>query len=275
MRKPFDGSYVLTQGFGENPSSYAKFGLKGHNGLDYGLPTGTNVKAPHKGKIVEATYDATGYGMYLKIENDKEGSILAHLKEFKVGVGDEVDEGQLVGISNNTGNSTGPHLHFGYYPIPRDRSNGYSGCIDQLPLLKPATTNPTAPQVDVAEYERVKKLLADNEQTVLQKQETIDKLNQLVDSKNNQISSLESREKSLSEQLTNMTSSRESAMEVAKRVPQLEKDLRQALNDRDVCLRSQENMNKSLAQKERRYQELLSSTPRLVIEYIAKLFKRK
>ena len=135
MRLPFNGSFKLTQGFGQNPSMYAKFGMKGHNGLDYGLPTGTQVVAPHSGKVIEATFDAGGYGNYLKIENTKEGSILAHLQSFQVKVGDTVSEGQPVGLSNNTGNSTGPHLHWGYYPIPRDRTNGYSGCIDQLPLL--------------------------------------------------------------------------------------------------------------------------------------------
>lgn len=137
MRIPFNGTYRLTQGFGLNPSDYAKFGLKGHNGLDYGLPTGTQVVAPHSGKVMEATFDPTGYGNYLKIENDKEGSVLAHLQSFQVKVGDTVSEGQPIALSNNTGNSTGPHLHWGYYKQPRDRANGYGGFIDQLPLLTP------------------------------------------------------------------------------------------------------------------------------------------
>ena len=135
MKKPFNKDFPLTQGFGENPANYARFNLKGHNGLDYGLPISTEVVAPHSGKIIEAANDSKGYGNYLKIENDKEGSVLAHLKEFKVRLGDQVTEGQLVALSNNTGNSTGPHLHWGYYLLPRDRSNGYAGFIDQLPLL--------------------------------------------------------------------------------------------------------------------------------------------
>ena len=135
MRFPFNGNFRLTQLFGENPEMYKRFGLLGHNGVDIGLPTGTQVVAPHGGKVLEATNDPTGYGLYLKIENAKEGSILAHLQSFQVKVGDTVSEGQPVALSNNTGNSTGPHLHWGYYPIPRDRTNGYSGCINQLPLL--------------------------------------------------------------------------------------------------------------------------------------------
>lgn len=137
MRRPFSGDWILTQGFGENPASYAKFGMKGHNGLDYGLPSGTPVLAPHTGKVIEASSDPTGYGNYLKIENDKEGSVLAHLREFKVSVGSSVSEGDLVGYSDNTGNSTGPHLHWGYYTLPRNRQNGYAGFTDQAGLLPP------------------------------------------------------------------------------------------------------------------------------------------
>ena len=135
MRKPFEGNYPLSQTFGGNPESYAKFGMKGHNGLDYATPTGTNILAPHSGKVIEVSYDETGYGLYIKIENDKEGSVLAHLKENYVSIGATVTEGQLIASSNNTGNSTGPHLHWGYYTFPRNRQNGYAGFIDQLPLI--------------------------------------------------------------------------------------------------------------------------------------------
>lgn len=139
MRIPFNGNFRLTQGFGENPASYARFNLKGHNGLDYGLPTGTQVVAPHDGKVIEVAYDATGYGNYVKIENNQEGSVLAHFQSFQVKVGEIVSEGQPIALSDNTGNSTGPHLHWGYYTHPRNRANGYAGFIDQLPLLnKPA-----------------------------------------------------------------------------------------------------------------------------------------
>lgn len=142
MIKPFRGNFILTQGFGGNKDWYIRFGMLGHNGLDYGLPTGTQLIAPHAGKVLEAASDPTGYGNYLKIESDKEGSIIAHMQSFQVKVGDTVSEGQPIGISNNTGNSTGPHLHWGYYIIPRNRQNGFSGMINQLPLInveKPST----------------------------------------------------------------------------------------------------------------------------------------
>lgn len=154
MRKPFNQDFPLTQGFGGNEPMYRQYNLKGHNGLDYGLPTGTEVVAPHSGKILEvADQGKSGYGKYIKVENDKEGSVLAHLSAFKVKAGDIVTEGQLLGLSGNTGNSTGPHLHWGYYQLPRDRANGYAGFIDQTPFLKEKTTQQVA--VDGETFQRL------------------------------------------------------------------------------------------------------------------------
>jgi len=152
MRLPFNGEYKRTQGFGENPSMYAKYGFKGHNGIDYGLPTNTQVVASHSGKVVEARFDPSGYGNYIKIENDKEGSILAHLNSFQVKEGDTVSEGQPLALSGNTGYSTGPHLHWGYYTHPRNRQNGYGGFIDQAGLIKP--TPGLQAQLDLAIKQR-------------------------------------------------------------------------------------------------------------------------
>lgn len=139
----------ITQLFGANPSSYAKFGFKGHNGLDYRAFNDqgdrvysegvSKVYAPHGGKIIENAYDAAGYGNYIKIENDFEGSVLAHLSSRSTAlVGTFVDMGQLIGFQGTTGNSTGIHLHWGYYKIPRDRDNGYGGMIDQTPFINEA-----------------------------------------------------------------------------------------------------------------------------------------
>lgn len=141
LRRPFHGQYRLTQGFGENPASYAPFGIKGHNGLDYGLPHGTELVSPIDGKITEVGNDTTGYGAYVKVENSVEGHLLGHMSRIDVQVGQEVYEGQTLGLSGGTkgswgaGNTTGAHLHWGRFPIPRNRQNGYSGYEDQSDLL--------------------------------------------------------------------------------------------------------------------------------------------
>ena len=157
MIKPFRQDYPLTQGWGENPATYAQFGLKGHNGLDYATPNDTDILAPHQGKIIEVGFDPSGYGNYIKIENSGEGSVLAHLRQSLVQVGDNVMEGALIAKSDNTGFSTGPHLHWGYYRIPRNRQDGYLGFINQLPLI----TN-TSPVIDYKKlYEESLKKIED------------------------------------------------------------------------------------------------------------------
>lgn len=143
MRWPFTKVYV-TQKWGVNPNVYSRFGYKGHNGVDFRLfdeagnrASTSLIFAPHDGVVKERRNDPNGYGNYLKIESDVEGSILAHLKEFKVNINKRVKEGELVGIADNTGWSTGAHLHWGYYRHPRNRQNGYGGTIDPTPYIKP------------------------------------------------------------------------------------------------------------------------------------------
>lgn len=150
MRRPYNGDYNQTQGFNDPccRASYAKFGMKGHNGWDIGTPSGTPIVAPHAGKVIEAAFDAGGYGNYVKIENGTEGSVLAHLSSIAVKPGQTVAEGDPVGKSGNTGNSSGPHLHWGYYRMPRDRKNGFDGFIDQGPHLAPPPAPFPRPNAD-------------------------------------------------------------------------------------------------------------------------------
>jgi septal ring factor EnvC (AmiA/AmiB activator) len=133
QRNLFNGDYPLSQRFGQNPDWYAKFGMKGHNGIDYAVPEGTALFSAITGTVREVEWDRDGYGKYIKIVNDECGVIYAHMKVLSpLQVGSTVYAGDFLGPSGNTGNSTGPHLHFGVFPKPRDRSNGYAGYIDPL-----------------------------------------------------------------------------------------------------------------------------------------------
>lgn len=145
MRKPFDTTPTMTQKWNDPRyrASYAKFGLMGHNGQDWGVPEGTRIVAPHGGKIIEAQFDAGGYGNYVKIEDAYQGSVLAHLSKISVKVGDVLIEGNEIGISGNTGNSTGAHLHWGYYRLPRDRENGFLGYINQADWMNVVSSDNT------------------------------------------------------------------------------------------------------------------------------------
>lgn len=134
----FQGEGQVSQLFGNKliingVDIYTQYGLSGHNGVDYAIVNGTPLYSCITGTVVERLTDTYGYGKYLKIENDYCGVIYAHMQRWDVEAGDKVLAGQQLGLSNNTGNSTGPHLHFGVYPLPnRDKTNGYNGFIDPL-----------------------------------------------------------------------------------------------------------------------------------------------
>ena len=108
MRKPFDGEFPITQRFGEKITDPA-----GHTGIDYALYLGTPVLAAFPGKVSRVAYLNSGYGTHVII--DHEGglqTVYAHHSQVNVKTNMTVSAGQMIGQSGNTGNSTGPHLHF-------------------------------------------------------------------------------------------------------------------------------------------------------------------
>ena len=84
----------------------------GHPGVDFGCPNGTPVFACHNGKVITAGWSNAGYGLYIVIKGGDWWTLYAHLQELRVVQGQNVVAGQVIALSNNTGNSTGPHLHF-------------------------------------------------------------------------------------------------------------------------------------------------------------------
>jgi murein DD-endopeptidase MepM/ murein hydrolase activator NlpD len=84
----------------------------GHNGLDIAIPVGTPIQATMDGSIVHAGWNNQGYGNLVIVENGEYRTYYAHLSSIPVSVGDTVKAGSTIGLSGNTGNSTGPHLHY-------------------------------------------------------------------------------------------------------------------------------------------------------------------
>ena len=104
---------------GKITTAYKKLGKmwsKGyHTGVDFAVPNNTKVYAVADGKIVNANWGKS-YGTQIvqevKISSKASWVIYAHLNKSLVKAGDSVLKGQLIGESGNTGNSSGPHLHF-------------------------------------------------------------------------------------------------------------------------------------------------------------------
>jgi murein DD-endopeptidase MepM/ murein hydrolase activator NlpD len=127
----------ITQLFGVDPEFYKRFGFPGHNGIDYGIPNGTSVRAAAAGTVAMVAFENGGYGNYVKLSH-VDGSrpyytYYAHLSSAAVSAGQKVRAGMAIGFSNNSGASTGPHLHFG---LRIDGQNPpYKGYVDPLPFF--------------------------------------------------------------------------------------------------------------------------------------------
>ena len=120
MRRPLT-SYRITQLWGGNPTYYqTAFGLPYHNGTDYAAELHAPVHAIADGEVVYAGFDAGGYGLYVRVWHPQLmlHSFYAHLDEITHEVPENmsytvpIKEGAVIGPMGNTGNSTGPHLHF-------------------------------------------------------------------------------------------------------------------------------------------------------------------
>jgi murein DD-endopeptidase MepM/ murein hydrolase activator NlpD len=102
---------------GKITTAYKKAGKmwsKGyHTGVDFAVPTGTPVLAVADGKIENANWGKS-YGNQV-VQKVADGWVIyAHLNAVRCKPGQVVKKGQIVGESGNSGNSSGPHLHFEY-----------------------------------------------------------------------------------------------------------------------------------------------------------------
>ena len=84
-----------------------------HSGVDLAADEGTPVYAADNGKVIVAENSGNGYGNYIILDHQNGYKTLyGHNSQLLVSVGDIVAKGDKIALSGNTGNSTGPHLHF-------------------------------------------------------------------------------------------------------------------------------------------------------------------
>ena len=146
--------YQITSGFGlrESPGGV---GSTNHQGVDYGTPQGTKLSTKKAGKVAKIVAPAMGNNGEVHVIHDDgtEGRYL-HMSKVAVSQGEQVMPGSLLGETGGApgtpgaGPSTGPHLHFEYYP------NASSGPVDGSPFAASmfslgGTLTPTTPQTPV------------------------------------------------------------------------------------------------------------------------------
>ncbi len=88
-------------------------GQRFHSGTDLGAPLGTPIVATQAGRVAIADF-LGGYGLTVVLRHNEDDleSRYAHMARLLVNPGDWVEQGEVIGLVGNTGNSTGPHLHF-------------------------------------------------------------------------------------------------------------------------------------------------------------------
>lgn len=83
-----------------------------HPGIDIAVPTGTPIRAADGGRVAIAGW-VGGYGNYICLQHSASlSTCYGHQSALKVSVGQQVTQGQVIGLAGSTGHSTGPHLHF-------------------------------------------------------------------------------------------------------------------------------------------------------------------
>lgn len=99
---PLSGTF--TSGFGQRNGRL-------HAGVDLGCPVGTPVGAAAAGTVIHAG-EAGGYGIAVYIQHGPNVVVrYGHLSKLLVRRGQQVERGERIALSGNTGNSSGPHLH--------------------------------------------------------------------------------------------------------------------------------------------------------------------
>ncbi|MEV7519569.1 M23 family metallopeptidase [Streptomyces sp. NPDC091371] len=131
--KPVD-KYTLSATFGKGGTMWSHK----HSGQDFAVPSGTPVDAAAAGTVVKAGPNGGGdgpaYGNAIVIKHaNNTYSQYAHLSKIQVAIGEKVAKGEQIALSGNTGNSSGPHLHFEIRTTPN-----YGSAINPMTFLRNA-----------------------------------------------------------------------------------------------------------------------------------------
>ena len=105
-----DWTNLISSNFGDRIHPITKE-RKSHNGVDIAVPTGTKIYSAVKGTVILAEYSSSA-GNWVKVQTDTGWTVvMMHMDSLAVSAGQTVEQGDFLGFSGNTGNSTGPHLH--------------------------------------------------------------------------------------------------------------------------------------------------------------------
>lgn len=137
---PVDGPVTSEVGWRVDPFGSGAIGF--HRGIDIAVAEGTRVRATRAGIVIFAGKEG-GYGNTVIVEHDGGvRTLYGHNKTLSVQKGQQVEAGEVIALSGNSGRSTGPHVHYEIVP--------------QGPLDETLTMAPGKVHVHTALQERMK-----------------------------------------------------------------------------------------------------------------------
>ena len=116
LRAPLDFAYISSH-FNPNRMHPILHRIKAHNGVDYAAKRNTPVKASGDG-VISFIGRQSGYGRTVEIKHGGNiKTLYAHLEKFntKLKVGSKVKQGEIIAYVGDSGQATGPHLHFEFW----------------------------------------------------------------------------------------------------------------------------------------------------------------
>ena len=116
LRAPLDFAYISSH-FNPNRMHPILHRIKAHNGVDYAAKRNTPVKASGDG-VISFLGRQSGYGRTIEIKHGGNiKTLYAHLERFntKLKVGSKVKQGEIIAFVGDSGQATGPHLHFEFW----------------------------------------------------------------------------------------------------------------------------------------------------------------
>lgn len=114
--QPVSGAHI-TQGYSSK-----------HPGVDFAAPIGTAIRNALGGRVSVQRSLTTSYGKHMWVDHGgRLETLYAHMSQFVANLGDHVNAGAVLGRVGSTGNSTGPHLHFGV-----QKNDGWLNPLDFL-----------------------------------------------------------------------------------------------------------------------------------------------
>lgn len=135
----------ITQHFGYTAAAKTLYATGKHTGTDFGVHVGTAILAAAKGTVwatgdTDTACRGASYGKYVLLRHPNGlATLYGHLSRISVSTGDQVDAGDIIAYSGNTGYSTGPHLHLGVFVASATRvdnvpSQACPGAVFRMPV---------------------------------------------------------------------------------------------------------------------------------------------